>query len=68
MNITKEYLDRNPILYKYVLLPHRGYGWMWDCKESAEHTGYTFFMWNDAVYWAKSGKAVTLEELQAGWQ
>jgi hypothetical protein len=62
MNITKDYLNKNPTLYQYVLIPHKLFGWMWDFKELAERTGYVFFMWNDIVYHTSTGRSLTTNE------
>lgn len=50
MNITKDYLDKNPLLYKYVFVPHKHFGWIYDCGEVAWDNDYPFFLWNDIVY------------------
>lgn len=50
MNITKDYLDENPILYKYVFVPHKNFGWLYDCQDTALENDYPFFLWNDVVY------------------
>lgn len=63
MNITKDYLDKNPQLYKHVLLPHRLTHWMWDFKDLAAQAGYPFFLWNDIVYHTSTGRSWTAEEL-----
>jgi hypothetical protein len=61
-NITKEYLERSPLLYKYVFFSHRGFQLIWDVKDTAHLYGYPFFMHEGVVYHSTGGKVLTIEE------
>jgi len=41
--------------YKYVFVPHVGYGWIDNCRQAAINCGYPWFLWNDRVHDSYSG-------------
>jgi hypothetical protein len=57
-----EYLESNPPTWKNTLYAQhvRWAGYVGDAKAEATKLGYTYYCWNDRIYWAIDGETTSL--------
>lgn len=44
------------LTYKYIFVPHVGYGWITNCQQAAIDCGYPMFIWNNRIYETYTGQ------------